>query len=168
MATRKKQGAEELLKAAMNGDHDTLRTLLDAGADVDALDKSTRWSPLMNACSMGYWRTVEMLLDAGADVNLTNRWGEAALAVAMHGATMAPDVKPGQRKVRDYCRTVQILIDRGADVNVNTWHSTPLAMAEQRELDEIAKVLRSAGGKVACKGETVAVSPPRRSATASE
>ena len=93
MAVRK-NAVPGLHEAARDGDEKKVRDLLAAGADVDALSKSVRWSPLMDACFMGYWQVAGVLLDAGADVHLSNRMGQVALSVAVHGASMAPDVKP--------------------------------------------------------------------------
>jgi hypothetical protein len=73
---------------------------------------------------------------------------------------MAPDVKPGQRKVRDYAKVVRLLLARGADANVDTWHSTPLMMAQQGNLDAIATALRDAGGKAGYEGDGIGKPPP--------
>lgn len=55
--------------ACAKPEHETVaRVLIDAGADVNALD-NVQWSALHLACDRGYLDTVRALLEAGADVH---------------------------------------------------------------------------------------------------
>lgn len=69
-----------LMWAASGGHTDTVRVLLDADADVNAIadDGST---PLMHAVLSGNVDTVKVLLDAGADVHTKNNIGVTALSI---------------------------------------------------------------------------------------
>lgn len=57
--------------AAQSGHSKIVEMLLEAGCDINALDKN-KWTPLMNAC---YWANEDaalVLLKAGADPNIRN------------------------------------------------------------------------------------------------
>jgi ankyrin repeat protein len=84
-----------LVLAAENGQTDTVRALLDAGANVHVVDDM----PLRLAALNGHADTVKALLDAGADVHADE---DAALLLA------AGDGHAG---------TVKALLDAGADVH---------------------------------------------------
>lgn len=55
-----------LIQASMNGRDDAVRTLLDAGADVDFPNYKTGWSPLSTAAAHLHPSTVKLLLSRGA------------------------------------------------------------------------------------------------------
>ena len=57
---------------------ETVKVLLAAGADVNAMD-SWGYTPLMKAAYAGNVDTVQTLLEAGADVNVKNKRAETAL-----------------------------------------------------------------------------------------
>ena len=60
--------------AALYGQLEVCKMLIDAGADVDAKTK-TDSTPLSFAASKGHLEICELLLDAGADVNAKNTEG---------------------------------------------------------------------------------------------
>ena len=59
----------------------TVRSLLDAGADINIRDKYGR-TALYWACHYNRTNIVPLLLDAGADINITNNNGYTALQYA--------------------------------------------------------------------------------------
>ena len=59
---------QDLLEAARVGNTETVKALIDAGADVNARLKSGT-TALMIASGSGHTETVRALIDAGADVN---------------------------------------------------------------------------------------------------
>ena len=71
---------QALLHAANEGYAEKVRTLLEAGASVDAADVDG-WTPLMIAAAAGHTVTVHVLVDAGADINASAQ-GQTALMVA--------------------------------------------------------------------------------------
>jgi ankyrin repeat protein len=64
--------------AAHNGHLETVRLLLDHGAQLGATDRSVR-TPLMNAALMGHVEVVKLLLARGASVNRRNDHGTALM-----------------------------------------------------------------------------------------
>ncbi|MBV8900922.1 MAG: ankyrin repeat domain-containing protein [Verrucomicrobia bacterium] len=82
LAERDRQGlGRGLLVASLLGFKETVKLLLDNGAEVDARSEDRR-TPLMLAASKGYGEIVKILLDAGADPALTDRMGETAESLA--------------------------------------------------------------------------------------
>ena len=70
-----------LIYAALNGDIECLRALLDAKASVDAKNK---WgTALIWAVINGHIECVRALLENGADVNTKNKEGKTALMLAV-------------------------------------------------------------------------------------
>src|SRR5262249_10278453 len=97
-----------LHEAVENGDEKMVTLLLQQGADVEALSKGARWSPLMYASFNAFPKILMQLLDAGAKVDATNRFGQTALTVAIHGAGLRSDWE----KARETLQTVEILVAR--------------------------------------------------------
>jgi ankyrin repeat protein len=104
--THKQRAADlALAKAALYGQVDIVRALLDSGADINARTIISDWTPLMAAASEGKTAVVQILLDRGADINARSPSGNTALMVAARNGQVA---------------TLQILLERGADVNERT------------------------------------------------
>ncbi|KAN0029742.1 hypothetical protein ACTA71_007878 [Dictyostelium dimigraforme] len=69
--------------AAEAGQLGSIRTLLEEGADVDVLDKGTRYSALMKASIMGHFDAVKILVEEGkADVEKKDKFKRTALVLA--------------------------------------------------------------------------------------
>lgn len=90
-----------LLSAARHGPADTVKLLLDNGADMNAVSLKGK-SALYVASERGSVEIVTLLLDRGADVNAFSPKGESALYIA---------TETGRVEI------VTLLLDRGADVN---------------------------------------------------
>ena len=90
-----------LHRAARAGDTETVRTLLDAGADVNARSVVGD-TALHRAARAGDAEVVRTLLDAGADVHAQDKNDNTSL----HEAVRAGDAE-----------VVQVLLDAGADVH---------------------------------------------------
>lgn len=80
---RDKRGETALHVAARHGNLDGVNSILDAGADVDALSFH-EWTPLHLACRYGYVNIARVLLESGADFNKTGSYGRTALDFAIH------------------------------------------------------------------------------------
>jgi hypothetical protein len=76
--------ATALSTAAQIGDNAEVRKLLDAKADINAVD-GKGWTPLMNAAASGKLETVRLLIERGADVNTLTPDGQTALSLATRG-----------------------------------------------------------------------------------
>jgi len=78
----KRLGQAPLIMAAWHGMALTCRALLDAGADVKALNSISGWSALMYAASEGKIDVVALLLLFGADVTIVDPEGRDAFFIA--------------------------------------------------------------------------------------
>ena len=75
-------GRTLLMKAAKVGNDWQVKTLLDAGADVNLKDNDG-WTALMYAVRYQEGlECVQLLLDAGADIKIKNKYGSSALILA--------------------------------------------------------------------------------------
>lgn len=80
---RRDDGTTALHKAARNGCRQVARTLIRAGADVNAAQDGS--TPLHVAARRGHWSVVELLVSHGADANTPDSDGDTALALAERG-----------------------------------------------------------------------------------
>ena len=68
--------------AASIGNMDILTQLVDAGADVDAVEKYFKLTTLQSAIVSGKPEVIKYLCEAGVEVNKTNKAGRTALHFA--------------------------------------------------------------------------------------
>lgn len=148
----------EFQRAALDGDIDKVREFLTAGQDANAQTPEGH-TALLGASFIGRLDIMQLLLDAGADVSLTTDQDSTALDYAVtssqveavrllmeHGAKARPTSLHGAVEQGSEAM-VKLLLEHGADVNaVDEDGRTPLAWAEFLGQDEIAEVLREAGG----------------------
>lgn len=78
--------------AAMEGDLTEVRSLLEAGVDINSR-MTAGWTPLMISAKYGHEKVMATLLRSGADPNLQNDTGNTALMVAV--AANRPDMVRG-------------------------------------------------------------------------
>ncbi|KAM0431451.1 hypothetical protein ACHAPT_005428 [Fusarium lateritium] len=76
------QGMTQLHRAALNGDTDRVRLLLNAGASVDIQDHSGN-TPLHCGVMANHCEIVHLILRFGADVDVQNHLGRAPLHLAI-------------------------------------------------------------------------------------
>ncbi|XP_063891007.1 ankyrin repeat domain-containing protein 11 isoform X3 [Helicoverpa armigera] len=96
---RNERGETPLHVAAIRGDHDQVKKLLDQGQDPDVPDFAG-WTPLHEACSYGWYQVVVVLVNGGANVNAKGLDDDTPL----HDATTSGNLK-----------MVKLLIEHGAD-----------------------------------------------------
>ena len=122
-------GHTALMRAALDGNTETVRELIQQGADINQRDHNGR-TALMFAVMNMHYETMKVLLEDGADVQTRSTDGGTALMAA---AGMAGDL-----------RMVQALLDRGADVHarLRETNETALTFAEKYGRPEIAQLLR--------------------------
>lgn len=169
------EGSPVLTVAALNGDEDTVRSLIRRGANVNAASPTGR-TPLLVAASVdGSYKTVKLLLDKGAGVNAKDKveglpmvpiggGGETALINAAknkdsrslkllidRGAGVNAKDRTGGTVLTAaalFCNgaSVKLLIEHGADVNASLKSGvTPVILASIRNGAEIVKVLLANG-----------------------
>ena len=132
------QQSPYLIATSEVGDDPALLELtLGAGAKVDDKDRFNG-TGLIRAAERGYPRIVRRLLQTDIDVDHVNRLGWTALLEA---------IVLGEGG-RAHAATVRALVDGGAGVNVpDSGGVLPLAHAEERDQDAIARILRAAGAR---------------------
>ncbi len=116
-------GLTALVFAAREGDVESARLLIDAGADVNQTTEYG-WSPLLAATQNRNYRLGMLLLDNGADPNVQNDGGWSPLYIATDNRNIEGGDYPTRRPDMDHLEFITTLLDRGADVNVRMNSST--------------------------------------------
>ena len=121
-------GHTSLMRAALDGNTERVKELIDQGADINQRDDNGR-TALMFAVINTHYETMKVLLEYGADVNARSIKGGTALM----GAASAGDL-----------RIVKALLDKGADVHarLRETNETAVTFAEKYGRAEIARLLR--------------------------
>lgn len=122
-----------LANAALMGQVDIVRTLLESGADPNATSEE-HFTALMGAVRAGRIELVKMLLKAGADVNALNVDRETALDLAYDNIKGA----------KDQAKFLKMM--SGDDMDAETREAIRVIKSAGNE-DEITAVLEKAGGK---------------------
>ena len=119
--------------AARNGRVDTVRALLQRGADVGQ-PTTLLETALHGASRDGRTAVITVLLDHGAEVNTVDTSDQSPLWVASKGG---------------HIEAIKICLDHGADLNkVNGFGETPMYVAAERGHVEALKVFIDRGGDV--------------------
>jgi ankyrin repeat protein len=124
-------GMTPLLFAARQGYTDTVKALLDAGVDINAVKAGDNTSPLLIATLNGQFDLGKMLLDRGASPNLAADNGATPLYAAINVQWAPRALYPQPRAYLDqqlsYLEFMKALLDRGADPNARlrrkVWYS---------------------------------------------
>jgi ankyrin repeat protein len=114
-------GYTPLMRAAWSGKTETVRVLIDNGADINARDKDG-YTPLLWAASYGYLDIAKLLIDKGADVNAIANDRSTPYALAVQ---------------KNYTELAKLLKDKGADENKS---SMKLLAMKSREFESNKKV----------------------------
>jgi ankyrin repeat protein len=112
-------GMTALLYAAREGHMDSVRALIEAGANINEVN-GDKLSPMVTAIMNGHLDLAKYLLDHGADPNLAGLSGLTALYAAVDvqwaPKTWFPQPNVEQEKV-GYLDLMKALFDHGANVN---------------------------------------------------
>ena len=111
-------GRTALHYAALDGDHERVRELVDAGADPSAQDDDGR-TGLHFAAQERSPGATEILLKAGADTNLVDIHGNGPLWTAIMNCR-------GDRQI------IELLLEHGADPDqANRYGASPASLATE-------------------------------------
>ncbi|KAJ6663521.1 hypothetical protein lerEdw1_009600 [Lerista edwardsae] len=132
LEARNFEGFTPLHVAVASSNHDTILTLLERGADVDAVDIKSGRSPLLHAVENDNLEMVELLLQHGANVNAQSYGGNTAL----HAASG-----------RGLLDVLRLLVRNGADSSLKNYHNdTPLMVAQNKRVIDILRGKASRSG----------------------
>ncbi|MDD9901214.1 MAG: ankyrin repeat domain-containing protein [Alphaproteobacteria bacterium] len=105
-----KSPSNALIEAAINGQADAAKILLEAGAKPETLERAGK-TALQHAAEEGHTEVVEVLLDNGAKIDAKTITGETALLLAVQnfGFNFNANIN-----------TVKLLLSRGANPNIRS------------------------------------------------
>src|SRR6185437_10642599 len=116
-------GLTALVFATRRNDRESVRILLDAGADINEVTHYG-WSPLLVATQNRYYELGAFLLDRGADPNLANSGGWTPLYLAVDNRNIEGGDYPVRTADMDSLAYITYLLDKGANVNWRITEST--------------------------------------------
>jgi ankyrin repeat protein len=124
-------GLTALMFASREGYLDTVKTLVEAGADVNEVDPGDESSPLMVAIINGRFDTAMYLLEHGADPNAAEVNGATPLYGVLNtqwaAKTEYPQPQAYKQQKTTYLVLLQALLERGANPNARlkekVWYS---------------------------------------------
>jgi len=109
-------GITPLVLAAREGDLDTVKALVEAGANVNQTT-NYGWTALLTATQNKNYKIGKYLLDHGADPNLANHGGWRPLYLATDNRNIEGGDYPVRPADMDHLEYIRLLLDKGADVN---------------------------------------------------
>jgi ankyrin repeat protein len=115
-----------LMYAARQGSLEAARALVDAGAEVNALDPD-RSTPAIIATINGHYDVAAMLVERGADPNITDTTGMAVLYAAVDMNTLGEVYgRPGRKSTSTVTalELMKVLLAHGADANAQLRSTT--------------------------------------------
>jgi cytohesin len=112
-----------LVYAVRANDLESVKALLDAGADVNQTT-GYGWSPLLVATQNRYYTLGKYLLDRGADPNLGNKGDWVPLYLATDNRNIESGDYPVRKGDMEHLDFIKLLLDRGANVNARVKDST--------------------------------------------
>jgi uncharacterized protein len=179
----------ELIDAAWKNDVKAARTLIKAGADVNAKDASEQ-SAFLIAASEGYLDLLELTLDSGADVGSLDSYHGTALIRAAErghadivGRLLQSKIEVDHvnrlgwtalheaiwlgKETPSYADTVRLLVAGGADIKLAAQADgrTPLVMARERGFGQVETTIRRSS-KAATRAENAELLAASRSGDA--
>ncbi|XP_029535094.1 B-cell lymphoma 3 protein-like isoform X2 [Oncorhynchus nerka] len=130
LEVRNYEGLTPLHLAVQGGDKELVRMLLDAGADINAMDIKSGHSPLIHAVENHNMDMVHFLIENDCNVNGQSYSGNTAL----HSAC-------GRGQVD----TARLLLKNRADSSVKNYHNDTPAMVAKNKM--VTDVLRGKGSR---------------------
>jgi uncharacterized protein len=116
-------GLSALTFAAREGDLESARRLLDAGADVNQTTEYG-WTPLLTAVNNRNYRLALLLMERGADVQRPNKGGWTPLYLAVDNRNIEGGDYPVPKPDIDHLELIKALLDKGANPNARVKDNT--------------------------------------------
>jgi ankyrin repeat protein len=116
-------GLTPLVFAAREGDVESAKALLDAGADVNQTTEYG-WTPLLTATNNRHYRLGAFLIDWGADVNRANKGSWTPLYLATDNRNIEGGDYPVPKADMDSLEYIKLLLDHGANPNLRARDNT--------------------------------------------
>jgi ankyrin len=116
-------GLTALVFAAREGDLDSAKLLVEAGADVNQTTEYG-WTPLLTATNNRHYQLGKYLLERGADVNRANKGNWTPLYIATDNRNIEGGDYPVPKPDMDHLDFIKLLLEHGADPNARAKDNT--------------------------------------------
>ena len=116
-------GLTPLVFAAREGDLESSKLLVAAGADVNQTTEYG-WTPLLTATNNRHYKLAAWLIENGANVNLANKGAWTPLYLATDNRNIEGGDFPVPKPDMDHLDLIRILLDHGADPNLRSKDNT--------------------------------------------
>jgi uncharacterized protein len=116
-------GLTALVLAAREGDPESAKILLDAGADVNQTT-DYGWTPLLTATNNRHYALAKFFIERGADVNLGNKGGWTPLYLATDNRNIEGGDFPVPKADLDHLDYISTLLEHGAKPNARVKDNT--------------------------------------------
>jgi uncharacterized protein len=116
-------GLTALVFAAREGDLESTKLLVAAGADVNQTTEYG-WTPLLTATNNRHYKVAAWLVENGANVNLANKGGWTPLYLATDNRNIEGGDFPVPKPDMDHLDLIRILLDHGANPNFRSKDDT--------------------------------------------
>jgi uncharacterized protein len=120
-------GMTPLLYASRDGRMESVRMLLDAGAEINLRDANDI-TPLLAAITNNHPDVARYLIERGADIRVVDWYGRTPLWAAIETRNMDKDNASFENGIdrAPFLGLIQLLLERGADANARTKEVPPI------------------------------------------
>jgi uncharacterized protein len=116
-------GLTALVFAAREGDQESAKHLLDAGADVNQTTEYG-WTPLLTATNNRHYKLAQYLIERGANPNIANKGSWTPIYLATDNRNIEGGDYPVPKPDMDHLQFIKFLLDHDADPNARAKDNT--------------------------------------------